>query len=155
MIIRASIKALHDQLKEARVGQFVFRSDESVESGGNGEAPQPMHYVVAGIGFGLLSQLTRFAPVLRVPINGVSLDTRGVFPIGSKYAVEEDGGVGIEELLYRLEITSDAEPDAVRSLATTAGRYCHGAEPVRGSAGLATDVYLNGADLAGGAEGGE
>lgn len=51
VVLRASIHVLKDQLKEARVGRYVIRSDEPTDAGGDGEAPAPMQYFVAAIGF--------------------------------------------------------------------------------------------------------
>ena len=48
--IRATIELLHDYLKEARVRNHRFRSDEAKPGGGD-EAPNPMGYFVAAVGF--------------------------------------------------------------------------------------------------------
>ncbi len=49
--IRATVHVIHDLLKEARVGPYTFRSDEAVQHGGTGEAPSPLGYFVAAVGF--------------------------------------------------------------------------------------------------------
>ena len=46
---RAVIRVVRDYLKEARVGQFTFRSDEHQPAGG-GTAPTPLDYFVAAVG---------------------------------------------------------------------------------------------------------
>lgn len=46
---RAVVRVVRDYVKEARVGQFTFRSDEHPPAGG-GEAPTPLDYFVASIG---------------------------------------------------------------------------------------------------------
>ena len=48
--VRAVVEVLHDYLKEARVRQHRFRSDEA-RPGGNDEAPNPLGYFVAAVGF--------------------------------------------------------------------------------------------------------
>ena len=48
--VRASVELLHDFLKEARVLRHRFRSDERPPGGGD-EAPNPMAYFVAAVGF--------------------------------------------------------------------------------------------------------
>ncbi len=48
--VRASVDLLHDYLKEARVLRHRFRSDER-PPGGSDEAPNPMAYFVAAVGF--------------------------------------------------------------------------------------------------------
>ncbi len=46
---RAVVHVVRDYLKEARVGQFTFRSDEHPPAGG-GTAPTPLDYFVAAVG---------------------------------------------------------------------------------------------------------
>lgn len=46
---RAVVRVVRDYLKEARVGQFTFQSDEHAPAGG-GAAPTPLDYFVAAIG---------------------------------------------------------------------------------------------------------
>ena len=48
--VRATIELLHDYLKEARVRNHRFRSDEAKPGGGD-EAANPMGYFVAAVGF--------------------------------------------------------------------------------------------------------
>ena len=50
-VIRARVRILHDLLKEAQTGPYTFRSDEGVAGGGGGEAPTPLQYFVAAVGF--------------------------------------------------------------------------------------------------------
>ena len=48
--VRATVDLLHDYLKEARVRNHVFRSDEAKPGGGD-EAANPLGYFVAAVGF--------------------------------------------------------------------------------------------------------
>jgi hypothetical protein len=48
--VRASVEVLHNFLKEARVLRHRFRSDERPPGGGD-EAPNPLAYFVAAVGF--------------------------------------------------------------------------------------------------------
>lgn len=50
-VIRAKVRIVHDLLKEAQTGQHTFRSDEAAGTGGGGEAPSPLQYFVAAVGF--------------------------------------------------------------------------------------------------------
>jgi hypothetical protein len=49
-VVRAAVEVLHDYLKEARVLRHRFRSDER-PPGGDDEAPNPLGYFVAAVGF--------------------------------------------------------------------------------------------------------
>src|SRR5439155_22474276 len=48
--VRATVELLHDYLKEARVRNHLFRSDEAGPGGGD-EAANPLGYFVAAVGF--------------------------------------------------------------------------------------------------------
>jgi hypothetical protein len=48
--VRATVDLLHDYLKEARVRNHRFRSDEAKPGGGD-EAANPLGYFVAAVGF--------------------------------------------------------------------------------------------------------
>jgi hypothetical protein len=47
---RSRVHLIRDYLKEARIAQHIFRSDEDPPMGG-GEAPRPLRYFSAGAGF--------------------------------------------------------------------------------------------------------
>lgn len=60
--------ALEGQRKVASTDRFQFFCDEPAHLGGNDEHPQPLTYVAAGVGFCLLTQLKRYAEVMRIEI---------------------------------------------------------------------------------------
>lgn len=53
----------------------------------------------------------------------------------------------MQELLYQLDLTSDAEPTPVLALVRTAERFCHGAASVRSGTRFSTSVVLNGNEI--------
>lgn len=48
---RAVIRLVEDQLKEARVGEYTILCDEAKSRRGGGQAPSPLQYFVAAVGF--------------------------------------------------------------------------------------------------------
>jgi len=48
---RANIRLIENQLKEARVGEYTILCDEAKARRGGGQAPSPLQYFVAAIGF--------------------------------------------------------------------------------------------------------
>ena len=48
---RAVIRLIEDQLKEARVGEYILLCDEARSRKGGGKAPSPLQYFVAAVGF--------------------------------------------------------------------------------------------------------
>lgn len=61
--------ALDGQKKSASTDRFQFFCDEPAHLGGKDEHPQPLTYVAAGVGFCLLTQLKRYAEVMRIDID--------------------------------------------------------------------------------------
>jgi hypothetical protein len=51
IVTRARLKLIRDQLKEARVGNYVLHSDEPEQRGGSGLHPTPLQYFTASVGF--------------------------------------------------------------------------------------------------------
>ncbi len=50
IVTRVKVRIVHDMLKEAQTGPFTFTSDEHKPLG-EGSAPPPLQYFVAGVGF--------------------------------------------------------------------------------------------------------
>ena len=51
IVVRAAVRLIEDQLKEARTGEYVFQADEPKARRGGGRAPSPLQYFTASIGF--------------------------------------------------------------------------------------------------------
>lgn len=49
--VRAVIRLIENQLKEARVGEYTILCDEAKARRGGGKAPSPLHYFAAATGF--------------------------------------------------------------------------------------------------------
>jgi hypothetical protein len=50
-ITRVKVRLVENYLKEAQMGPFKVLSDEAAERGGGGQAPGPLQYLVAAVGF--------------------------------------------------------------------------------------------------------
>ena len=51
LVVRASVRLVENQHKEAQLGEHVVTCDEAVERGGTGKGPSPLEYLVASVGF--------------------------------------------------------------------------------------------------------
>jgi hypothetical protein len=45
------IRLVENQLKEARIGEYIIQCDEAKSRKGGGKAPSPLQYFVAATGF--------------------------------------------------------------------------------------------------------
>lgn len=80
-------------------------------------------------------------------LDSAEVDVRATFPIGEKYGVDGESGSAMEELTYRLELTSAASPDAVARVAALAERFCHASQTLRVEVPVSPSVVLNGKRL--------
>ncbi len=58
---------------------FRFRSDETADNGGGGGAPPPLAYLSAGIGFCYMTQIGRYAHIIKQPLEGYAIVQDNVF----------------------------------------------------------------------------
>jgi uncharacterized OsmC-like protein len=72
------VTVVDQYLYNPRGAIFRLLSDEAPDNGGGGRAPDAHTYLSAGIGFCFMTQLGRFARILRRPLNGYRIvqDTR-------------------------------------------------------------------------------
>jgi uncharacterized OsmC-like protein len=124
LTVRAIVRVVEDQLKEARVGQFTFQSDETAHLGGRGKAPTPLAYFVASVGFCLLTQYTRAAAIHGVPVDDLQIEVRASFPVEWKYGLGEASSA-CDRLSYTLDVASPAPPESLVELLAWAERACH------------------------------
>jgi organic hydroperoxide reductase OsmC/OhrA len=64
------IKEIRTQLLKPIGSVFQFLSDDSPQFGGQGRAPSGLDYLVAGIAFCYMTQLGRYATIVKKPLDG-------------------------------------------------------------------------------------
>jgi len=60
---------------------FRFRSDETPDRGGTGEAPPPLAYLTAGVGFCFMTQLGRYAHIVKRPLGSYAIVQDNTFDV--------------------------------------------------------------------------
>jgi uncharacterized OsmC-like protein len=107
--------------------------DEGAYLAGDDTAPPPLAYFAVGIGFCLITQLSRFARIARLDVNDIRLEqTARFFMEGSALdGTMHGGGVGLET---RVHVESDEPPERIQELIRMGEQtcFCHGSmrEPV-------------------------
>jgi uncharacterized OsmC-like protein len=101
--VRGEARLREGLLMEARVrllkpigSTFLFRADETTALGGQGLAPPPLAYVSAGVGFCFMTQLGRYARIMKW-----SLDS---------YSIVQDNAYESAGSLVRGDLRSEASP---------------------------------------------
>ncbi|MBI4493736.1 MAG: OsmC family protein [Chloroflexi bacterium] len=81
-----------------------------------------------------------------VPIEGLDMELRAIFPMAEKYGLG-DGGAAMEELVYTLNVTSPAPLEQVRALVQRAERYCHASQSLQQPVPVTPLLRVNGEDV--------
>lgn len=146
LTVRATVRVVEDHLKEARVGNFTFRSDETEHLGGRGAAPTPLAYFVASVGFCLLTQYTRAAAIHEVVVDDLRIDVRASFPVEWKYGLG-DASSACNRLSYTLDVASPASAAQLAELLAWAERACHVVSSLREPVPVEVRLRRNGSDV--------
>lgn len=120
---------------------FRFRSDETRSNGGGGAAPPPLAYLTAGVGFCFMTQIGRYAHILKQPLEGYSIVQDNVFaPAGD--------GAGVVALPTETHTYIDgADGDTGVDLLNVGERTCFLHAAMRNELPSVVTVSLNGAPL--------
>lgn len=141
--IRAEVRAVENQRKTAKVGPFVIESDEGAIVGGDGTAPSPLSYFVAGLGFAVLTDMVRAFALNDVPVNELRLEIVAEFPLGAKYA-DSGSAVAAERVHYSVDVRSPAPPEQIEAVISWTERFCHALHTVRAPVAVDAAYRLNG-----------
>lgn len=112
---------------------FNFLSDDSVAFGGHGRAPTGLDYISAGISFCFMTQLGRYASIVKQDLQsyGIVQDTRFSLPGGS---TKLDRPATAESVDTHVFLTSDADDEANRLLVDMGEQTCYLHACYRGAA---------------------
>ena len=146
IVTRATVRTVGNLLKEARVGQFTFQSDEAAMLGGDGLAPNPLAYFVASIGFCLLTQLTRACALEDIPVESMSMDVRASFPLEKKYGIS-DLSAACEKVTYTLDVVGDVDAERLRAALEWSESVCHVVRSLKEPVPVEMKLKLNGTEL--------
>jgi uncharacterized OsmC-like protein len=143
----ADITSGPGQSKVARFRHFEIKCDEPHWLGGEDEYPQPLTYVVAGIGFCLLTQVRRYATMLKIPITRsdcrVEMD---LFQDGSVLAGTLHSG--IRAFRIDMELESSAPRAKIAHVVDLAQRGCFAERLVETAIPIEHRYVLNGEQTA-------
>jgi uncharacterized OsmC-like protein len=143
----ARINGLEKQRKVARYRQFEFYCDEPPILGGEDAYPQPLTYLVAGVGFCLLTQVVRYAAMLKKTITNVECDCEFDTHIDGS-VLRGDVQASVTEFRVHLRIESPESGDDIAHVIRLAKRGCYGEALVRTPVPMVSTCELNGEDLA-------
>jgi organic hydroperoxide reductase OsmC/OhrA len=96
----------------------------------------------------MLTQLTRFASVMNLPIDAAEIDLRARFPLEGKFGLDPTADAAMKVLSYTLAVqTSAAIPD-LHHVVELAERFCHAARSLRVPVRVDGSLVVNGESVA-------
>lgn len=117
--LEATGEVVDDMFKRGKTGQWQLLCDETAQTGGRELAPAPLHYFASAVLFSEMTQIARYANLMRVPIKSVKGKvTVNLYFTGSVQAQRVDAGG--EHIDTTFEIESDAPLDQVRAVLSVA-----------------------------------
>ncbi len=126
---------------------FRFVCDESELGGGKGQAPPPLAYVSAGIGFCYMTQLGRYAAIAKHKLDAYRIAQHTSFPFEGNL---EDGsrtaGIGPVDTQVFLDADYSDASDATK-LVDMGQQTCFLHAAMRGEHPSVVTVELNGAEI--------
>jgi len=139
--VRAVLRIRDDGLKTIQTqciqpsggSVFNFLSDDSEEFGGEGRAPTGIDYLSAGVAFCFMTQLGRFAGIVKQDLQsyGIVQDTRFSLP-GASARLDKAATAGPVDT--HVFLTSDADDEANRLLVDMGEQTCYLHACYRGAA---------------------
>lgn len=126
---------------------FRFVCDETKLNGGRGQAPPPLAYASAGIGFCYMTQLGRYATIAKHPLDAYRIAQRTVFSYAGDLA---DGtrSASVEPVDTQVFLDADySDENAAPNLVDVGQRTCFLHAAMRGEHPSVVTVELNGLEI--------
>jgi len=122
---------------------FCFRADEMPALGGAGLAPSPLAYVSAGVGFCFMTQLGRYAQIMRWRLDSCAIVQDNDYPSMGRLA---DGNVRGSAIPFETHVfvRSGRSDDDARRLVAVGERTCFLHAAMRGAFPGRVRAELNG-----------
>ena len=137
---------LHGQ---ATARDFSFEYDEpDYVAAGQGSAPRPLEYFLAGFAFCQQVQYSRNALATGIEFDDLRMNVMGrVDPRGSLMEGVVPAGFDDDEIQFTTHIESEASRDEIRELVRTAEDRCHAHASLTREMTLTREIMLNGEPL--------
>lgn len=122
-LLEDGTKLIEQQLFNPNGSIFYFRSDESIEDGGHGRAPNAASYISAGIGFCFMTQFGRFAKMNGSKLNSYGIVQDTFFSLGG--ASGKTGKPGeANSIETHVFLESDEDDEFARHILDVAEKTC-------------------------------
>lgn len=134
------------QLKVGTSRGYTVCSDEPKQIGGTEQHPPPMSYIALGIGFCLLTQVARYASMMKIDVRGASCHVDLDYAVGGSVLKGTVQAVW-REVRTHLDVDSDAPPERIAALVRNAKGGCTAENLVVQAVPLLSTVSVRGTPL--------
>ena len=130
-------------VEPADTSQYEVFADEGPHLGGENTAPRPLTYFLLSVGFCALTQLHRYADMMKVEIRDPKVTVRSGFRTDGSVlkGTVKASTVGFE---IDFDVESDSPPDRVAHCIRAAEAGCFVMQAIMNPAPVARNVRLNG-----------
>ena len=153
VVLHVEAESLDNMRKRAavRVDQpsgstFEIICDEGPYLGGDDSAPPPLAYYSASLAFCLLTQLSRYAAIQKLNIDGMRLSQETRFSMEGSVAKGTLSGHGIEVVTH-VEINSDESPEDIQRMIEVGEQSCFVHQSVIQRVPTRIEAKLNGTPI--------
>ncbi len=135
--VRADLNYIDGMKIQSKIKEFTLTIDESDESGGNDNGPNPLSYFLTGACSCLMIQYLRLAIINEFNIKKLNITARGHFEMKVK-------GV-FNKIIYDIYLISDEKPEKIKNIAGEAEDLCfiHNTL-IKAGVKMETNLHLNG-----------
>lgn len=108
----------------AKINQHEVVIDEPVSLGGQDEAPNPVEYLLAGLGGCINVLVTSFAPAYGVEVEGLRVNVAGDLDPDGFLGKNPDVRVGYQEIRYEISLDSPSAQENIDKLLEHVENVC-------------------------------
>ncbi|MHA1410483.1 MAG: OsmC family protein [Candidatus Odinarchaeia archaeon] len=103
---------------------FVIKSDEPPELGGENTAPNPIELVLAALGNCQAITYVAYSIAMRIPIKDVRVLVKGYIDLQGFFGVDDSVDPGFYEIFYETTIVSDQPKERIEQLVAAVESHC-------------------------------
>ena len=135
--VRADLSYIDGMKIQSKIKEFTLTIDESDESGGNDNGPNPLSYFLTGACSCLMIQYLRLAIINKYSIKKLDITARGHFEMKVKGT--------FNKIIYDIDLLSDGNDEEIKNLAVDAEDLCfiHNTL-IKAGVKMETNLHLNG-----------
>ncbi|MFQ5998206.1 MAG: OsmC family protein [Candidatus Bathyarchaeia archaeon] len=130
-------------ISEAKARQFTVVSDEEKKVEGTDTAPNPLEYLLAGVGFCLASTIAIHASAFNTSFDSLEIDVSGKWSVSAYYDLVKTSP-GFREINIEIRVNSSDDESKIRKLIEISQDHCPGINTLLNPPTINAKAIMNG-----------